>query len=107
MPTALKQGHHGLGGSAMIHTFAAALAALVLVASAPAFPHGGGLTACGCHFNRKTGSCHCHQDRGCGCACQPAGCGAYGAVEDAAGQPLVCAPDRSESSESPKPPLQK
>src|SRR5919198_192307 len=56
MPTALKQGHHGLGGSAMIHTFAAALAALVLVASAPAFPHGGGLNACGCHFNRKTGA---------------------------------------------------
>lgn len=37
--------------------------------------HGGGLNACGCHFNRKTGECHCHQNRGCGCACQPAGCG--------------------------------
>ncbi|MBX3608337.1 MAG: YHYH domain-containing protein [Hydrogenophaga sp.] len=37
--------------------------------------HGGGLNACGCHFNRKTGECHCHQGRGCGCACQPAGCG--------------------------------
>lgn len=36
--------------------------------------HGGGLNACGCHFNRKTGECHCHQSRGCGCACQPAGC---------------------------------
>lgn len=21
--------------------------------------HGGGLNACGCHFNRKTGGCHC------------------------------------------------
>lgn len=36
--------------------------------------HGGGLNACGCHFNRKTGECHCHQSRGCGCACQPATC---------------------------------
>lgn len=36
--------------------------------------HGGGLNACGCHFNRKTGECHCHQPRACGCACQPAGC---------------------------------
>lgn len=36
--------------------------------------HGGGLNACGCHFNRKTGECHCHQARGCGCECQPAGC---------------------------------
>jgi len=36
--------------------------------------HGGGLNACGCHFNRKTGECHCHQPRGCGCACQPAAC---------------------------------
>lgn len=37
--------------------------------------HGGGLNACGCHFNRKTGECHCHQARGCGCACQPTRCG--------------------------------
>lgn len=36
--------------------------------------HGGGLNACGCHFNRKTGDCHCHQARGCGCACQSAAC---------------------------------
>src|SRR5919198_239413 len=100
MPTALKQGHRGLGGSAMIHTFAAALAALVLVASTPAFPHGGGLNACGCHFNRRTGSCHCHQDRGCGCACQPSRCGAYGAVEKTktASEPLVCAPDGKDAA---------
>lgn len=36
--------------------------------------HGGGLNACGCHFNRKTGACHCHQNRGCGCACQSPSC---------------------------------
>lgn len=36
--------------------------------------HGGGLNACGCHFNRKTGECHCHRPRGCGCACQPSTC---------------------------------
>lgn len=36
--------------------------------------HGGGLNACGCHFNRKTGVCHCHRDRGCGCACEPSRC---------------------------------
>lgn len=36
--------------------------------------HGGGLNACGCHFNRKTGECHCHQSRGCGCECEPASC---------------------------------
>jgi hypothetical protein len=36
--------------------------------------HGGGLNACGCHFDRKTGLCHCHRPRGCGCACQPVGC---------------------------------
>lgn len=37
--------------------------------------HGGGLNSCGCHFNRKEGTCHCHQDRGCGCECQHAKCG--------------------------------
>lgn len=36
--------------------------------------HGGGLNACGCHFNRKTGECHCHRPRSCGCECQPATC---------------------------------
>jgi hypothetical protein len=36
--------------------------------------HGGGLNACGCHFNRRTGGCHCHRPRGCGCQCQPATC---------------------------------
>lgn len=36
--------------------------------------HGGGLNACGCHYNRKMGRCHCHRCGGCGCACQPAIC---------------------------------
>jgi hypothetical protein len=36
--------------------------------------HGGGLNACGCHFNRKTGECHCHRPKGCGCACEPPTC---------------------------------
>lgn len=38
--------------------------------------HGGGLNACGCHFNRKTGECHCHQNWGCGCECQETSCDA-------------------------------
>lgn len=36
--------------------------------------HGGGLNACGCHVERRTGECHCHQDRGCGCECEPEHC---------------------------------
>ena len=36
--------------------------------------HGGGLNACGCHFNRKTGECHCHRPRACGCECEPESC---------------------------------
>jgi hypothetical protein len=39
-----------------------------------AHAHGGGLNACGCHFNRKTGECHCHQNWGCGCECQEKSC---------------------------------
>ena len=44
--------------------------ALVLVVSflfgAPsaALAHGGGLDACGCHMNHKTGEYHCHRDTG-------------------------------------------
>jgi pimeloyl-ACP methyl ester carboxylesterase len=37
----------------------------------PVLADGGGLNACGCHFNRKTGECHCHRPRTCGCACEP------------------------------------
>ena len=40
----------------------------------PALAHGGGLNACGCHFNTTTGECHCHQPTGCGCECEPAFC---------------------------------
>jgi len=29
--------------------------------------HGGGLNACGCHINHKTGVCHCHRAPACGC----------------------------------------
>lgn len=38
------------------------LAGLFLAAAAlPAYPHGGGLNAEGCHNNRKTGDYHCHR----------------------------------------------
>jgi hypothetical protein len=47
----------------------------------PALAHGGGLNACGCHFNRKTGECHCHRPRACGCECEPPGCASTLGVE--------------------------
>ncbi len=46
---------------------------MLLASSAEA--HGGGLNRCGCHHNRRTGTCHCHRNRGCGCECQPRRCG--------------------------------
>lgn len=36
-------------------------AGLTMNLAAPAFSHGGGLNAEGCHNNRKTGDYHCHQ----------------------------------------------
>jgi hypothetical protein len=47
---------------------------LAVALAQPALAHGGGLNACGCHFNRKTGECHCHRPRTCGCACEPPEC---------------------------------
>lgn len=59
---------------ALTSSLGAADAPIGCLASPALVAHGGGLNACGCHFNRKTGDCHCHQPRGCGCPCQPAGC---------------------------------
>jgi hypothetical protein len=52
---------------------AAAAAGLVLMlgAPAPAFAHGGGLNAEGCHNNRKTGDYHCHRGSSSGRASTP------------------------------------
>lgn len=36
--------------------------ALMLVVPTPAWAHGGGLNAEGCHNNRKTGDYHCHRE---------------------------------------------
>jgi hypothetical protein len=32
-----------------------------LLLAIPAYPHGGGLDAYGCHHNRKLGGYHCHR----------------------------------------------
>jgi hypothetical protein len=40
--------------------------ALLIGAPAPAFAHGGGLNAEGCHTNRRTGDYHCHRGGGGG-----------------------------------------
>jgi hypothetical protein len=37
--------------------------ALTLLLAAPAFAHGGGLDASGCHNDRKRGGYHCHGAR--------------------------------------------
>ena len=37
------------------------LAWFFLSLASPAYPHGGGLDAYGCHNNRKSGGYHCHQ----------------------------------------------
>jgi hypothetical protein len=41
-----------------------AIAAIAFVLASPAWAHGGGLNAQGCHNNRKTGDYHCHESRG-------------------------------------------
>jgi hypothetical protein len=48
---------------------AAIVSALMSACIAPAFAHGGGLNAQGCHTNRKTGDYHCHRFKG---ACRKA-----------------------------------
>jgi hypothetical protein len=40
-----------------------ALSASALLSTGPAFAHGGGLNAEGCHNNRKTGDYHCHRGK--------------------------------------------
>ena len=37
---------------------------LLIAASPPVYPHGGGLDANGCHTNSKTGERHCHRGSG-------------------------------------------
>ncbi len=55
----------GSGGNYMKQPYIFALSAAALLAwgtpAAPAFAHGGGLNAEGCHNNRKTGDYHCHR----------------------------------------------
>ena len=68
-----------LGASASTHATDQAVAGVCAGAAfqsqtEEALEHGGGLNACGCHFNRKEGTCHCHRPRACGCACQPSTC---------------------------------
>lgn len=54
-----------MGGCAMKYTLAIIQLAfglgLFLCAVIPAYPHGGGLDAYGCHHNRKAGGYHCHR----------------------------------------------
>lgn len=45
--------------------------------------HGGGLNRCGCHFDRRAGTCHCHQARACGCECEPGRCSSGRAMRHA------------------------
>src|SRR5438445_11360176 len=51
-----------------------AVAVVLASTASAALAHGGGLNACGCHFDRKTGECHCHRPSECGCECEPAWC---------------------------------
>src|SRR6266850_291605 len=53
---------------------------LAVALTTPALAHGGGLNACGCHFDHQTGDCHCHRPTGCGCPCQPSSCAQLGGV---------------------------
>jgi hypothetical protein len=39
----------------------AIVSSFIFASSLPAYPHGGGLDAYGCHYNRKAGGYHCHR----------------------------------------------
>ncbi len=59
----------------MTRNLVIAFLAVLVLAPVAVQAHGGGLNACGCHMNRKTGVCHCHRDTGrCGCTCEPESC---------------------------------
>jgi hypothetical protein len=47
-----------------MHLLPALCLILALLGTRPAFAHGGGLNADGCHTNRKTGEYHCHRSPG-------------------------------------------
>lgn len=44
-----------------MHLALIVLFVLAVASARPAFAHGGGLDANGCHTNRKTGDYHCHR----------------------------------------------
>lgn len=45
----------------LLVSFTLGVSTLFLVTAFPAYPHGGGLDASGCHHDRKHGGYHCHR----------------------------------------------
>jgi hypothetical protein len=64
-----------------------ALSASASLSTGPAFAHGGGLNAEGCHNNRKTGDYHCHRGS--------SGAGSSTTTSDNSRARLLSAPPRS------------